>query len=428
MPATFNAQVFQNQFLPAGYDEVHAVMTVSSSQASAAAASGQALVVGLAVDASGSMGFDGGHRIRNARTALVTAIEALPESAHFFVIAGADEARPVVRLQQATREHKEMAISMVKVIRAEGGTFMSHWLDAALSKFEAARAQMPGAICQCILLTDGKNDEKDSDRVDRALTRCEGQFQCDCRGVGTDFEPDQLRKIAGKLLGTVDMIREPEQMADDFRAIIEKSSGLATSDVSLQLWTPVTARVQFVKQMTPELLDLTDKARPGGNDQTKSYPTGAWGEESRDYHIAIKVSPGAVGQTMLAGRIALSYTENGAPQNIGQFRIMATWTEDESSSCVLKPDPKVASYTGQAELAAQVQEGLAARQAGDEERATRALQRAVALAEQTGHDETKRLLQKVVEVEHDGTVRLKKQVDTKDVLELDTRSTRTKRV
>jgi hypothetical protein len=57
---------------------------------------------------------------------------------------------------------------------------------------------------------------------------------------------------------------------------------------------------------------------------------------------------------------------------------MATWTDDHALST--KIHPRVAHYTGQAELAAAIQQGLAARDAGDAETATAKLGRAVQLA------------------------------------------------
>ena len=35
---------------------------------------------------------------------------------------------------------------------------------------------------------------------------CEGRFICDCWGVGVQWRPDELRKIAGQLLGTADAV------------------------------------------------------------------------------------------------------------------------------------------------------------------------------------------------------------------------------
>ena len=71
-----------------------------------------------------------------------------------------------------------------------------------------------------------------------------------------------------------------------------------------------------------------------------------------------------------------------------------------------------------------------ARKQGDEETATARLGRAVALAHQSGNEDTAKLLAKVVDVVdvESGTVRLKKKVEDADEMALDTRSTKTVRV
>ncbi|MEL6983142.1 MAG: hypothetical protein AAFO29_12025, partial [Actinomycetota bacterium] len=91
---------------------------------------------------------------------------------------------------------------------------------------------------------------------------------------------------------------------------------------------------------------------------------------------------------------------------------------------------EVAHYTGQAELAGVIAEGLAARDAGDEQTATVKLGRAVQIAHGAGNGDTVRLLQKVVDVDdpNTGTVRLRREVDRADEMALDVRSTRTVRV
>jgi von Willebrand factor type A C-terminal domain len=112
---------------------------------------------------------------------------------------------------------------------------------------------------------------------------------------------------------------------------------------------------------------------------------------------------------------------------LGQAMVRAIWTDDAALSTRINPN--VAHYTGQAELAQVIQEGLEARKQGDEETATAKLGRAVALAEQSNNEDTARLLAKVVDVVDaaTGTVRLKKKVDDADEMALDTRSTRTVR-
>jgi von Willebrand factor type A C-terminal domain len=89
----------------------------------------------------------------------------------------------------------------------------------------------------------------------------------------------------------------------------------------------------------------------------------------------------------------------------------------------------VAHYTGQAELAQAVQEGLSARKSGDVKTATAKLARAMELAVKSGNTGTAKLLTGVVEVDKKtGTVALRREVAAADEMALDARSTRTARV
>jgi hypothetical protein len=67
----------------------------------------------------------------------------------------------------------------------------------------------PAPLRHAILLTDGKNQHETPDQLDTAIGLCEGVFSCDCRGVGTDWEVAELRRIASALLGTVDIVPDP---------------------------------------------------------------------------------------------------------------------------------------------------------------------------------------------------------------------------
>ncbi len=241
--------------------------------------------------------------------------------------------------------------------------------------------------------------------------------------MGTDWEVQELRRIATTLLGTVDIVAEPADLQADFQAMIERAMGKATGDVSLRLWTPQGATVAFLKQVAPTIEDLTTRAS-AVDALTAAYPTGAWGDESRDYHLCIHVQPRAVGEEMLAGRVSLIVDGEA----VSQALIRAIWTDDEQLSTRI--DRQVAHYTGQAELADAIQEGLEARKQGDEHTATFKLGRAVALAAAAGNSDTMKLLEGVVDVQdpHTGTVRLKRRVQDADEMALDTRSTKTIRV
>jgi hypothetical protein len=418
---TFSATVYQNEFLPDGAGEVNAVVTVSADGTVVSAPTERAVVI--VVDTSGSME-QPRSKIRAARRAAATAMEIMPDGTLFALVAGTDTAwcayppdGTLVRADAATRE---AAAAEARRLEAGGGTAISTWLDLTRELLEPHS----GAIRMAYLLTDGANQSETAADLDAGLARAEGVFQCDTRGVGADWVVAELRKIAEALLGEVDIIKQPDEMDDDFRAFLERAGGKTVADVRLRVWAPKGSTVRFVRQVAPSIGELTDKAVPV-DALTREYPTGAWaGDESRDYHLCVDVPPAAVGDERLAARVSLMEGDTAVSQGL----VRAVWTDDDALSTRI--DPQVAHYTGQAELAQAIQEGLQARKDGDIDTSTIKLGRAVQLATAAGNEGTVRLLKKVVDIEdaETGTVRVKRNVDALDEMELDTRSTRTVRV
>jgi len=429
----FTVDVDQNQYLPEDGREVSAIVTVTAG-ADAAGLSGSGPAAGepgsaeiIIIDCSGSMEYP--HtKIAEARAATAAAVNVVRDGVWFAVIAGTEEARPVFpadgSMARADSSSRAAARQAVAGLRAEGGTAIGQWLMLAREVFEA----YPAKLRHVILLTDGQNQHESPEQLAAAVGQCEGVFSCDCRGVGTDWEVKELRTISTALLGTVDIVPDPSGLAADFAAMMESAMGKQVADVALRVWTPQKANVKFVKQVAPVVDDLTGR-RTASGPQSGDYPTGAWGpNESRDYHVGIEVTPAGVGQPeTLAARVSLVADSPSGAEVLGQGKILANWTDDEALST--KINPRVAHYTGQAELAAAIQDGLEARKQGDEETATAKLGRAVALAHQSGNEDTAKLLAKVVDVVdvETGTVRLKKQVEDADEMALDTRSTKTVR-
>ncbi len=193
MSTQFKAEVFQNQFLPEDAKQVHAIMTVTAEggEGVAATPSGGRLF-GVICDTSGSMH---GPKMHAAKSAITKIVNLLPEDSFFFVVTGSSKASVVFPLTNATPANKERAIASIKAIDAGGGTVISNWLTEALEQFK----KMPNAVRQALLLTDGQNDAADEERLKSVLQLCEGVFQCDCRGVGTDWRVKQLQQISNKL-------------------------------------------------------------------------------------------------------------------------------------------------------------------------------------------------------------------------------------
>ena len=166
--------------------------------------------------------------------------------------------------------------------------------------------------------------------------------------------------------------------------------------VALRVWTPRTATVRFLKQVAPAVEDLT-ASRGEAGDQAGDYPTGAWAAaESRDYHLCVEINkPGLPGQEMLAARVSLIAVAASEPPTLGRVVIPVTWTDD--MALAVRIDTQVASYTGEAELADAIAEGLSARERGDGTAAADWLGRALRLASESGNQEAARLLTEVAE-------------------------------
>jgi VWA domain-containing protein len=426
----FTVEVDQNQYLPEGGRSVSAIVTVTAGAGSpvGAAASAASAAEIIIVDCSGSMDVPS-VKMASARAAVIAAIDVVKDGTAFAVVAGTNTAWPVFptdgTMAIAGPGTRAAAKQAAASLRASGGTAIGQWLRLACSIFETRPAQLRHAI----LLTDGKNQHETPEQLAAAIARSEGLFSCDCRGVGTDWEVAELRRVSTALLGTVDIVADPAALTADFTAMMENAMGKQVADVALRVWTPQSAQVQLVKQVAPDMVDLTSR-RTATGPQAGDYPTGAWAPgESRDYHVAVSVNPAGVGQEMLAARVSLvaSSASSGA-EVLGQGLVRAVWTDDEVLST--KINGRVAHYTGQAELASAIQDGLEARKAGDEETATAKLGKAVKLAQESGNEDTAKLLAKVVDVVDlaTGTVRLKKSVNDADEMALDTRSTKTVRV
>ncbi|MQY32447.1 hypothetical protein SRB17_03960 [Streptomyces sp. RB17] len=433
----FSMDVYQNEYLPEGGREVNAIVTVTSTgggTAGSAAApvyargQGPSAAVALMVDCSGSMDYPP-TKMRNARDATAAAIDTLRDGTHFAVIGGTHVAKEVYpgggRLAVADPATREQAKQALRRLSAGGGTAIGTWLRLADRLLNSADV----TIRHGILLTDGRNEHESPQDLRAALDACAGRFTCDARGVGTDWEVKEVTGIASALLGTADIVADPAGLAADFTRMMETAMGKEVADVSLRVWTPVGTAIRFVKQVAPTVEDLTARRTEAGP-RAGDYPTGSWGDESRDYHLCVEVPAAGLGQEMLAARVSLVVPQaDGSAQNLGaQGLVRAVWTDDMTASTSI--NPQVAHYTGQAELAQAIKQGLDLRKAGDFDGATAKLGRAVQLANASGNADTAKLLAKVVDVVDaaTGTVRLKTKVAEADEMTLETRSTKTVRV
>ena len=196
--APFTAEVYQNEFLPDGGSDVHAIVTRHLRGRRRGRSTG-----------SGDAGRDRHHRHlrldgRATRSPPPSRprrrpLDEMLDGVWFAVIAGNHEARLVyptasepgmVRMDAETRAAAKAAIGC---FAPDGGTAMGTWLRLATRVF----ATVPGlAQKHAILLTDGINEHETPGPAHRDHRRRTGQFQCDCRGVGADWQVEEVRRIA----------------------------------------------------------------------------------------------------------------------------------------------------------------------------------------------------------------------------------------
>ena len=318
----FSVEVYQNEYLPEGGREVNAIVTVTSTgggttggvplhrrAASASAVPGQApsAAVVIMVDCSGSMDYPP-TKMRNARDATAAAIDTLRDGVAFAVVAGTHVAKEVYpgngRLAVADARTRAQAKEALRRL-SRGRRHRDRHLAAAGRP--AARHPPTSPIRHGILLTDGRNEHETPEELRAALDACAGRFTCDARGVGTDWEVKEVTGIASALLGTADIVADPAGLAADFTRHDGERDGQggrgrrAAAVDARSAW-----RSSSSSRWRPTVEDLTGRRTEAGP-RAGDYPTGSWGDESRDYHVCVRVPeagdrPGDAGGPGLADR------------------------------------------------------------------------------------------------------------------------------
>jgi hypothetical protein len=417
---TFRANVYQNEYLSKGGTEVNAIVTIEASGSTGAPVATSAAEI-VMVDVSGSMS-NPPTKIRSARRATEAAIDCIRDGVHFGIVAGSHEATELYpgagELAVASDATRAAAKRAAANLEPGGGTAIGTWLRLTANLFRGH----PDAICHAILLTDGLNEHETPKDLTNALQACEGVFVCDCRGAGADWSVDELRSVSSALLGTVGIIREPEEMTADFASIMRSAMAKAVDDVALRVWTPQGASVRFVQQVSPTIEDLTTR-RVEVNERAGDYPTPAWGDEARDYHLCIDVPAREVDEEMLAGRVSLVV----GGEALSEAKVLAIWTDDNRP--FTKQVPVLDHYTTELRKSNLIEDGKRALDEDDIETATERFAAALVIAQATDDTEKVDMIETLVDVDPTtGKVTMKADIDPLDVMEIDIGSRKTQRV
>jgi hypothetical protein len=358
----FTIRIDHNPNLAVGQQTVHAIIGVAAAEPDLGACAPPVAAELIIIDKSRSMT---GSRIAEACRAASAAVDVMRDGTYFAVLAG--QAYPELVyppdpvMIPASGPTRAAAKEEIGRVVAGGTTGMSTWLALA----DTLLVNCPAQIKHAVLLTDGHSTEDDG-ALAAALARCAGHFVCDCRGVGDDWKPGELREIARTLLGTWAPVAAPQQLADDFRAVLTGAMAKRATGVLLRVRLTGATKVSYLAQVMPSIEDLTGKgvARDGG--RSVEFPLGDWGEQIRDYDLRLEASQHDLGieadsrarPARLEVVVPPPAGGDGRPRVVATASLGVQWTADVTRSAPI--NRRVAAYTGQEELSAAVDAGLRA--------------------------------------------------------------------
>ncbi|WP_010245226.1 VWA domain-containing protein [Acetivibrio cellulolyticus] len=422
----FKMSNYYNPYLPVMSRKVDAIISIEAKEKEEALGLSDKQQIKEAIifiiDTSGSMA---GGKIENAIKTLHTCIDLLDDSCHFCILTFSESTTTIFPMEKSSIEAKEKAHILVADIKVYGGTKLSAPLNTASLVFAGYDDYLKIAY----FVTDGNNSQSDINNLNLALKRNKGKFHLSCWGLGTDWNPKELKRIADNFAGTAEAITAPDEMASKFQKSLSELFSKSILKATLKLQVPKTIRINNIKQMSPEILDITEYLKTV-DEKNYEISLGPWGQEIRDYHISFEVEPQEEGEEMLVCRPKISYITDNEEKTFDGQRVVITWTSRVDLSS--KENEEVEHFKGQEELSITIRKGLDAKNMGDTEQATLLLGKAYKLANESGNDEATMRLKKVIEVldESEGTVRLRSsgKLENKAAdLELDLGGTRTVR-
>jgi hypothetical protein len=390
----FTLELYQDPYLSISDNVMDAILRVTTSELGAVSATVAAEVILL--DCSGSMAAPK-TKIAAARNAAVAAVDALREGTYFAVVQGTDHAEmcypTTQRMAVADMHTRAEAKERIGAMAASGGTAMGTWLRLARELF----ATTPAAIRHAVLLTDGQNLHESTDQLERVLAECDGQFCCDARGIGTDWNPHELRRIVGVLRGACDAVRVEAELVGDFRALTQAAMAKVVPDLRIRVTTAPGVELRGLKQVHPRETDYTgNPARHEG--PVWEFSTGSWpGHDSRDFQVSLRVprdDRDPIGEDLNAAFVEL--ISEGHDDAVAAESVLVHWTTDPVLSS--RFNATVLHYQGQAELTRAMLAGFDAFDAGRREDAVREWGRAVRLATESANAEALTRLMRLVDV------------------------------
>ncbi|MFC6883886.1 MULTISPECIES: VWA domain-containing protein [Actinomadura] len=245
----------------------------------------------IVLDRSGSMAYPV-TKLESAQKAACAAIDTLPDGALVAVLEGTHAARMVYpREWMLAPLSPRIRADVKKAVRelrpSVEGTVMGAWLDAARELLETCDAPIRHAT----LLTDGRNEHQSRAALDAAIDACRDVLTCDARGIGADWDPDELLRVVEALHGSAPELSCVGDLAADFTGVMARLLAAGLPELWLRVRCGKGVSLGTAEQLVPMLVDLAQHRDDGAGGI--HFALGPWGDEVRDYTLGFAADPGA---------------------------------------------------------------------------------------------------------------------------------------
>lgn len=241
-------QTLARPYLPATQTPQVAYVLIEIVPTTAAATVQMPVNVAFVLDHSGSMR---GTKLRAMKAATGLALDRLSDDDTVSIVIFNHETVVLVPAQPASG--REGIKRLINGVRDEGGTKIARAMAAGLG--ELTRGPQ-GATPRLVLLTDGETDKDERDCLAMAQQAGQAGIPISAFGVGNEWNDGLMTEIASLSRGEVEHLRRPEQIEDNFQAVVQQAQGsiFQNTNATLRLVAGVQPRAAW--QVVPLIKNL----------------------------------------------------------------------------------------------------------------------------------------------------------------------------
>ena len=241
-------QTLARPYLPATQTPQVAYVLIEIVPTAAAANVQMPVNVAFVLDHSGSMR---GNKLRSMKAAAGLALDRLSDDDTVAIVIFNHETVVLVPSQQAAG--RDGVKRLINGIRDEGGTKIARALAAGLGELTR---DPQGALPRLVLLTDGETDKDERECIAMADQAGASGIPITAFGVGNEWNDRLLTEIATRSHGEVEHLQRPEQIEDNFQAVVQQAQGsvFQNANATLRLVAGVQPRAAW--QVVPLIKNL----------------------------------------------------------------------------------------------------------------------------------------------------------------------------